>query len=136
MPSDPTSQTALIVLAVAVSIQTLLLGALVVAAALAWRRLERQVDRGYRELLARMDDTARPFREAADALQVMSNRASAAMDRAEQLAGSARAWLTIPRSLMTAGMATVASLALGSWRRHRKATGAAPQVDPGSRAIH
>lgn len=136
MPSDAGSQTALMVVAIAISIQTLLLGALVVAAVLAWRRLEQQVDRRYREVVARMDDTVRPFRHAAEAVQVMSERTSAAMDRAEHLAGTASAWLAIPRSLVTVATAAVASMALRRWRRHRTAADAAPRAAPGSRAIH
>lgn len=136
MPSDTTSQTALIALAIAIWIQTLLLGALAVSAVVAWRRLEHEADRRYRDLVIRIDETSRPIRQTAESVQRMSDRASAAMDHASHLAGTARAWLAMPRNLATVGLATMASVALGRWRRQRKAPVDAPHVAPGTRAIH
>jgi hypothetical protein len=136
MPNDTTSQTALIVLAVAASIQTLVLGAVAVAAVLAWRRLQQEADRRYRDLVIRIDEAVRPLRQAAESVQRTSDRASAAMEQADRLAGSARVWLGIPRSLVTVGLTSLASIVLGRWRRHGNAAAGQAAVAPRARTVH
>jgi hypothetical protein len=117
MPSDPTSQNALIVLAAAASIQTLLLIGMAVAAVVWWRRASGELERRYQELSARIDSAVAPMRQAADAVQHAASRTSSMVDRAGDVAGAARSLVTLPTNLFAAGAATVAGMILKRYMR-------------------
>ena len=136
-PADSTGATALIVIAVAVSVQTLLLLAFAVGAMSAWRRMHEELDQRYRELVARMDQLAAPVRRAADAMTAVSTRASDTLNRAEDVATAVGRVIAVPRSLFAVGAATVASMVLSKWRRSRaQSASQADHVAEEARGIH
>jgi methyl-accepting chemotaxis protein len=117
---DSTGATALIIIAVAVSVQTLLLVAFAFGAMNAWRRMHEELDQRYRELVARMDQIAAPVRRAAEAMTEVSHRASDTLNRADHVATTVGRVLAVPRSLFAFGAATAASMVLSKWRRSRQ----------------
>ena len=133
-PPDSAGETALVIIAVAVSVQTLLMITVAVRAASAWRRAHEQLDQRYRELMARLDQVAAPVRRAADAMTHASTRASATLTRAENVATAVGSAIALPRSLFAVGAATVASMVLSRWRRSRARR--AEHVAEEARGIH
>src|SRR5689334_21728361 len=87
VPVDEGSTTALIVMAVAISIQTLVMIGALVALAIAWRRMQAAVDERYAQLSSRLDDAIRPLHQAPHAVESISDRAAGAIDRAGHAAG-------------------------------------------------
>ena len=134
VPVDEGSTTALIVMAVAISIQTLVMIGALVALAIAWRRMQAAVDERYAQLSSRLDEAIRPLHQAAHAVESISDRAAGAIDRAGHAAGILKAVLSAPRSAALYGAASVASAILKRLPRRRPAAPAAPVA--GSRSIH
>ena len=82
LPVDSGSTTALVVMAVAISIQTIVMIGALVALAVAWKRMQAAVDERYDQLTAHLDDAVRPLQQAAHAVEHVSARAAGAIDRA------------------------------------------------------
>ena len=118
MPVDPAIQTALVVIAIAASVQTLVMAGAVIGAAIAWKRLQADMEHRYRELSARVDEAVQHARHASEAVHRVSNRASDAIDHAGHIASAVGTFLTAPRNMIVAGAASLASL-LMKWRRGR-----------------
>lgn len=116
---DPAGTSALIVMAVAISIQTMVIIGALVALVVALRRLQTAVDARYEELKARIDDAVDPIRQAASAVEHVSVQASTAMDRAGHAAGVVRTLVTAPRTAVMYGIASLASALLKRWPRLR-----------------
>ena len=117
MPSEAVS--ALNVIAIALSIQTLLVTAGFVAALVVWRRVTVEADRRLAELGGRLDDVLRETRQAAQAVGRMSEHADGLLGGTE---GVVRALATVvapSRALLAAGAASAASRLLLKWRRRR-----------------
>jgi hypothetical protein len=77
MPADPTTQNALIIIAVAVSIQTLLMVFGAIALAVAWKRAHATIDARLGHFSARLDDVVSQTRVAVGALE----RSAARVDK-------------------------------------------------------
>jgi hypothetical protein len=117
MPSEAVS--ALNVIAIALSIQTLLVIAGFVGALIVWRRVAVEADRRLAELGGRLDDVLRETRQAAHAVGRMSEHADGLLGGTE---GVVRALATVvapSRALLAAGAASAASKLFLKWRRRR-----------------
>ena len=71
MPADATIQNALIVIAVAVSVQTVLMLCTVIAISVAWKRAHLMLDTQLNRFSERLDDMATQTRMAVDAIDLM-----------------------------------------------------------------
>ena len=130
MTADTAVQTAVIVLSVAVSIQTVAMIALVVGLNRARRQAQAEFERRYEELSTRLEETARPIRQAADAVQQVSNRASAAIDRVDHLVTIAGSLAALPGNAVGVGAATLAGALFRRWRRRSSRPSALPASTP------
>jgi hypothetical protein len=110
---------ALVVIAVAVSVQTLLLLVGIVAGAIAWRRWQERFENRYALIVARLDDTLHQTREAAVALRRASDEAARSFDDVRQTVRTAAAAATAPKNLLVAGV-TAAGALFARWRRQRR----------------
>lgn len=110
---------ALVVIAVAVSIQTLLLLVGIVAGAIAWRRWQERFENRYALIVARLDDTLHQTREAAVALRRASDEAARSFDDVRQTVRAAAAVATAPKNLLAAGV-TAAGALFARWRHRRR----------------
>jgi hypothetical protein len=110
---------ALVVIAVAVSVQTLLLLVGIVAGAIAWRRWQERFENRYALIVARLDDTLHQTREAAVALRRASDEATRSFDDVRQTVRTAAAAATAPKNLLVAGV-TAAGALFARWRRQRR----------------
>jgi hypothetical protein len=123
MPTDRI-ETALVVIAVAVSIQALTVLVAAVSIVLAWRRAREELDARYQALALRLDEIIVQAREAI----VQAREASAAVGRATERASNvmgdagdvvrniAQA-VGAPRTLLFASVASAAGRLLERWRR-------------------
>jgi hypothetical protein len=134
LPVDSGSTTALVVMAVAISIQTIVMIGALVALAVAWKRMQAAIDERYDQLTAHLDDAVRPLQQAAHAVEHVSARAAGAIDRAGHAAGFLKAAFSAPRTAALYGAASVANALLKRWPRKRSATPRATAA--GSRSIH
>lgn len=110
---------ALVVIAVAVSLQTLLLLVGIIAAAVAWRRAQERFENRYALIVARLDDTLHQTREAAVALRRASDEAAQSFEDVRQTVRAAAAVATAPKNLLAAGV-TAAGALFARWRRQRR----------------
>ena len=74
MPADATIQNALIVIAVAVSVQTVLLLCTVIAMSVAWKRAQVMLNAQLNHFGERLDDMATQTRIAVDAIERSSSQ--------------------------------------------------------------
>ena len=109
---------ALVVIAVAVSIQTVLLLVGIIAGASAWRRWQERFENRYALIVARLDDTLHQTREAAVALRRASDEAAQSFEDVRQTVRAAAAVATAPRNLLAVGV-TAAGAMFARWRRRR-----------------
>jgi hypothetical protein len=136
MTPETASQTALIVLTVAVSIQTVAMIALAIGVTRARRQSQAEFERRYQELSTRIEEAVRPIRQTADAVQQLSHRASAAIDRVDHAVTTARSVIGLPRNLVTVSVATLAGALLRRWSRRSTTARAANREMDASRAVH
>jgi hypothetical protein len=131
---DAAGNSALIVMAVAVSIQAIVMIVALVGLALAWRRLQAAVDQRYAELKFQVDEAVAPIRQAANAVEHVSTQASNAINNAGHAAGILKTVITAPRTAAVYGAASLVSAVLK--RLPGRRTG--PRVVPasGSRVVH
>lgn len=113
---------ALVVIAVAVSVQTLLLLVGIIVGAIAWRRWQERFENRYALIVARLDDTLHQTREAAVALRRASDEAARSFDDVRQTVRAAASVATAPRNLLAAGV-TAAGALFARWRRQRREYG-------------
>ena len=123
----PVSDIALIVIAVAVSIQTALIAAGFVAGMRAWRRVESDVrdwqaalDHRIDAVSSRIDEVVVDARLAARSVENLAARANGLMHDAASAAQTVRTAVLAPKSLLLTGAATAARWLLGK-RRSRQA---------------
>ncbi len=122
MQADPTTQTAVIVIAAALAFQTVLLTGAFVAAWLGWRQMQVGLDTRWRALEARVDDAASHARQAADSVSRLSDRTSAVMSDASDVVRSVASVVAAPKTLLVAGAAAAARGLVSRWRRRRAAS--------------
>lgn len=119
MPADPTTQNALIVIAVALSVQTVVMVCTVVAMAVAWKRAHAMIDAQLGHFAARLDDVASQTRVAVGALERSAAQVDTVLHDAGHILRAVTNAVTAPRSWAMAGVASAAS-ALARWRRSRR----------------
>ena len=119
MPADPTTQNALIIIAVAVSIQTLLMVCSAIAMAVAWKRAHATIDAQLGHFSARLDDVVSQTRVAAGALERSAARVDSVLYDAGQIMRAVTTTIGAPRTWMMAGAASAAS-AIARWRKSRQ----------------
>jgi hypothetical protein len=124
MPADPTTQNALIIIAVAVSIQTLLMVCSVIAMTVAWKRAHAAIDAQLVRFSARLDDVVSQTRVAAGALERSAKQVDSVLYDAGQIMRAVATAVGAPRSWVMAGAASAAS-AFARWRKSRQRHSAA-----------
>jgi hypothetical protein len=124
MPADPTTQNALIIIAVAVSIQTLLMVCSVIAMAVAWKRAHATIDAQLGHFSARLDDVVSQTRVAVGALERSAKQVDSVLYDAGQIMRGVTTAIGAPRAWVMAGAASAAS-AIARWRRSRQHSTAA-----------
>jgi hypothetical protein len=124
MPADATIQNALIVIAIALSIQTVLMLCTVIAISVAWKRAHTTVDSHLNRFEERLDDIATQTRVAVNAIERSSTQVNTVLHDAGSVLRSVGSVMGAPRSLLMAG-ATSAASAFARWRRSRQQSHAA-----------
>jgi hypothetical protein len=119
MPADATIQNALIVIAIAVSVQTVLMLCTVIAISVAWKRARATVDSHLSRFEERLDDIATQTRVAVTAFERSSTQVNTVLHDAGSVLRTVGSVVGAPRSWLMAGVASAAS-ALGRWRRSRQ----------------
>ena len=109
--------TALLVIAVAVSIQTLMLAAALVGSIVAWRRSQARLDRRYKALALQVEDALTHTRAAAEAIHRASDEVADSLHAVRHGVQSVAAFIAAPRNLLRAGATSALSAVLARWRR-------------------
>jgi hypothetical protein len=119
LPADPTTQNALIVIAIAITIQTLLMVCTVIAMAVAWRRTQAMLDMQLGHFSTRLDDVVTQTRVAVGALERSAAQVNNVLDDAGHILRTVTTAIGAPRAWVMAGAASAAS-AFARWRRSRQ----------------
>jgi len=118
MTADATVQNALIVIAIALSAQTLLLLCTVIAISVAWKRAHLMMESQLNRCVERLDDMASQTRVAVSALERSTTQVSSVMNDAGSVLRGVGSVMGAPRSLLMTGVVSAAS-AFSRWRRSR-----------------
>lgn len=118
MTADATVQNALIVIAIALSAQTLLLLCTVIAISVAWKRAHLMMESQLNRCVERLDDMATQTRVAVSALERSTTQVSSVMNDAGSVLRGVGSVMGAPRSLLMTGVVSAAS-AFSRWRRSR-----------------
>ena len=119
MPADATIQNALIVIAIALSLQTVLMLCTVIAISVAWKRAQLMLDRQLNRFGDRLDDISTQTRVAVSALERSSEQVTTMLHDAGSVVRGFGHVMGAPRSLLMAGAASAVS-AFSRWRRSRQ----------------
>jgi hypothetical protein len=119
MPADATVQNALIVIAIALSFQTVLMLCTVIAISVAWKRAHAMLDSQLNRFGERLDDMATQTRVAVNALERSSTQVNTMLHDAGGVVRSVGSFMGAPRALLMAGAASAVS-AFSRWRRSRQ----------------
>jgi hypothetical protein len=119
MPADATIQNALIVIAIALSLQTVLMLCTVIAISVAWKRAQIMLDSQLNRFGERLDDLATQTRVAVNALERSSTHVNAVLQDAGSVVRGVSHFMGAPRALLMAGAASAMS-AFSRWRRSRQ----------------
>lgn len=122
------TETALVTIAAAVVIQTLLIVGVAIGTLVAMRRLQASLKTEYAALQARLDDAMGHVRSAVASVNRVSHEASDVAHHAGQVIGdvsgavkTAAALVATPRAWMAAGAATGLRALLRRWPRAHRA---------------
>jgi hypothetical protein len=126
MPADPTIQNALIVIAIALSLQTLLMLCTVIAISVAWKRAQATVDLQLNRFSERLEDIANQTRVAVSVLERSSTQVNTVLHDAGNIVRNVGSFMGAPRALLMAGAGSALS-AFARWRRSRQQHQAAAQ---------
>jgi predicted PurR-regulated permease PerM len=126
MPADPTIQNALIVIAIALSLQTVLMLCTVIAISIAWKRAQATVDLQLNRFGERLEDIANQTRVAVSALERSSTQVDTVLHDAGNMVRNIGSFMGAPRALLMAGASSAIS-AFARWRRSRQTHHAAQQ---------
>jgi hypothetical protein len=118
MPVDATIQNALIVIAIALSAQTLLLLCTVIAISVAWKRAHLMMESQLNRCAERLDDMATQTRVAVSALERSTTQVTTVMNDAGTVLRGVGSVMGAPKSLLMTGLVSAAS-AYSRWRRSR-----------------
>ena len=117
--TDHTAYIALVVIAVAVSLQTILMIGGAIAAMRAWRKMQDTQER-YEAFVSRLDSALVDTREAARAVQRVSDEAATTLGDLRHATRSVVGAVSAPRSLLVAGATSAAGALLTRWRKRRQ----------------
>ena len=118
MPGDATIQNALIVIAVALSVQTILMLCTVIAISVALKRGHAMFDTQLNRFGERLDDMATQTRLAVDAIERSSSQVNAMLHDAGSVVRTMGSFMGAPRTLLMTGITSAVS-AFSRWRRSR-----------------
>ena len=118
MPADATIQNALIVIAVALSVQTVLMLCTVIAISVAWKRAHLMMESQLNRCAERLDDMATQTRLAVSALERSTTQVSTVIHDAGSVLRGVGSFMGAPRSLLMTGLVSAVS-AFSRWRRAR-----------------
>lgn len=118
MPVDATVQNALIVIAIALSVQTVLMLCTVIAIAVAWKRAQVSFELQLNRFGERLDELTTQTRVAVAALERSTAQVNTVIHDAGSVLRSVGSFMGAPRTLLMTGVATAAS-AFSRWRRSR-----------------
>jgi hypothetical protein len=119
MPADATIQNALIVIAIALSLQTVLMLCTVIAISVAWKRGHLMLDSQLNRFGERLDDMATQTRVAVNALERSTTQVNTMLHDAGNVVRGVSNLMGAPRALLMAGAASAVS-AFSRWRRSRQ----------------
>jgi biopolymer transport protein ExbB/TolQ len=119
MPADPTTQNALIIIAAALVVQTLLMVCSVVAMAIAWKRAQTMIDTRLGHFSTRLDDVAAQTRMAVGVIERSAAQVDNVIHDAGHILRTVTSAVAVPRHWLMAGAASAAS-AFVRWRRSRR----------------
>ena len=119
MPADPTTQNALIIIAAALVVQTLLMVCTVVAMAIAWKRAQTMIDTRLGQFSTRLDDVVAQTRMAVGVLERSAAQVDTVLHDAGHIMRTVTNAVSAPRQWLMAG-ATSAASAFARWRRSRR----------------
>jgi outer membrane murein-binding lipoprotein Lpp len=129
MPQQSAVDTALVVIAVAVSVQTILIAGLCVSAFIAWRRVRTALSSASADLHARMDEIADHVRSASGRVDAVASSIERIAEEAEAVAGGARRMASAVGGVVRTAVDTAATppallaaagrLLLSRWARRR-----------------
>jgi hypothetical protein len=119
----PVSDTALVVIAVAVTLQTLIIAVALVAGLRAWRQATSDVrdwqvslERRFDAVSSRIDEVVIDARLAARSVENLATRADGPMQDAATAAHTVKTAVTAPKALLLSGAASAARWLLGRRR--------------------
>jgi hypothetical protein len=122
----PANEVALVVIAVAVTAQTLMMAAALVGGAREWRRLQSDLrqwqaslDHRIDAVSTRIDEVVLDARLAARSVETLATRADGLMQNAATAAYTVRTAVTVPRALVLTGAASAARWLMAKWRHRR-----------------
>ena len=118
MTADATIQNALIIIAIALSVQTLLLLCTVIAISVAWKRAHLMMESQLNRCAERLDDMATQTRMAVSALERSTAQVNTVIHDAGSVLRGVGSVMGAPRSLLMTGLVSAAS-AFSRWRRSR-----------------
>lgn len=119
MPVDDTVQNALIVIAIALSVQTVLMLCTVIVMSVAWKRAQVSFDAQLNRFGERLDELTTQTRVAVATLERSSAQVNTVIHDAGSVLRSVGSFMGAPRTLLMTGVATAAS-AFSRWRRSRQ----------------
>jgi len=119
MVIDSTSQWALLIIAVAVSVQAILFVAVVIAATIAWKRTFVSLDARLAAVAARLDSVTDETRRAAESVEALSGQARDVFHTAGSVVRNVTSAVPTPRAYLVATAASALSGALSRWRQRK-----------------
>jgi hypothetical protein len=130
MPQQSVADTALVVIAIAVSLQTIVIVGLCVSAFIAWRRVQTALSSASADLHARMDEIAVHVRSAAGRMDAVASSIERIAEDAEAVTGGARRMASTVSGVVRTAVQTAAAtppalvaaagrLLLSRWTRRR-----------------
>jgi hypothetical protein len=119
MPADATIQNALIVIAIALSLQTVLMLCTVIAISIAWKRAHVMLDSQLNRFAERLDEVATQTRVAVSAIERSSTQINTMLHDAGGVVRGFGNFMGAPRALLMAAAGSAVS-AFSRWRRSRQ----------------
>ena len=136
MPADPTIQNALIVIAAALVVQTLLMVCTVVAMAIAWKRAQAMIDAQLGHFSTRLDDVVAQTRMAVGAIERSAAQVDTVFHDAGHILRTVTTAVAVPRALVD-GRRRIGGVSLRPLASNATATATAVRGGaPGSEATH
>jgi len=118
MPADfAVGQAALVVIAIGLSIQSLVLVVGAWLAVRAWNDITAKLERQLEVVLARLDQLTDATQQMAGTIERCVNKTSTLLQHGELLASVLATTVATPKALLIAG---AASKAVSTWRRRRR----------------